>query len=51
MTRRISSGDGQMSDSITGAAVAMPRPSGSRVRSMSTRPARANATTSGGEAR
>ena len=50
MTFRISSIDGQMSASMTGRP-SEPRPSGSSVRSMSTRPARANATTSGGEAR
>ena len=50
MTDRISSGDGQMSASITGRP-SDPVPSGSVVRSTSTRPASANATTSGGEAR
>ena len=50
MTVRISSGSGQMSARKTGRPSA-PTPSGSVVRSMSTRPARAKATTSGGEAR
>ena len=50
MTERISSADGQMSESMTSRPLD-PLPSGSSVRSMSTRPARANATTSGGEAR
>jgi hypothetical protein len=50
MTERISSGSGQMSARKTGAP-SEPVPSGSVVRSMSTRPASANATTSGGEAR
>ena len=50
MTDRISSDDGQMSARNTGSP-SLPMPSGSLVRSMSTRPARAKATTSGGEAR
>ena len=47
---RTSSGPGQMSARKT-ASPSVPRPSGSVVRSMSTRPASAKATTSGGEAR
>ena len=49
-TSRTSSADGQMSESMTGWP-SDPVPIGSVVRSMSTRPARAKATTSGGEAR
>ena len=50
MTSRTSAGLGQMSASMTGRP-SSPMPSGSLVRSTSTRPANANATTSGGEAR
>ena len=49
-TSRTSSAEGQMSASITGWP-SLPVPMGSVVRSMSTRPARAKATTSGGDAR
>ncbi len=50
MASRTSAGEGQMSLRYTGRP-SVPVPSGSRLRSMSTRPASANATTSIGEAR